>query len=381
MKKITLLLFSLLSLQTAIAQQIGANFNENIENIAPALLSKAEVKWVRAFVNIPRYFLTVDKNGGITGVNKKAIQNFDTSPLTNLKGYKIILSLKLDFKFKNIGAPAENSMEETYLLNAIKLFLTEKNLGDKINILVVGNEPMWETPKEDAKKLGAITNKIITLSNDLKISQNWNYEIFTGALNRVSELQKNDIVTEIIKITKENPLVDGIDLHIHTNELIKANDDPAYIRNEAKITKKIICTEFSIVRLFEAYSNESLGNWGTQNGYPSDMKLYEWLNLVQQKAIDKTPIKPEILMDYFNSQSWYPKQWFNAFLTSFKKNNVSIATYGLQNTLKDKPKILNAKSPLWILNFVYNGGVLGNDNSGVGNKNPLVYPEFKASKK
>ena len=259
--------------------------------------------------------------------------------------------------------------------------MTEKNLGDKINILVVGNEPMWETPNGDAKKLGAITNKIITLSNDLKISQNWNYEIFTGALNRVSELQKNDIVTEIIKITKENPLVDGIDLHIHTNELIKANDDPAYIRNEAKITKKIICTEFSIVRLFEAYSNESLGNWGIQNGYPSDMKLYEWLNLVQQKAIDKTPIKPEILMDYFNSQSWYPKQWFNAFLTSFKKNNVAIATYGLQNTLKDKPKILNAKSPLWILNFVYNGGVLGNDNSGLGNKNPLVYPEFKASKK
>ncbi|MBP6755121.1 MAG: hypothetical protein KA210_03155 [Bacteroidia bacterium] len=381
MKKITLLLFSLLSLQTAIAQQIGANFNENIENIDPSLLSKAEVKWVRAFVNIPRYFLTVDKNGKITGVNNKAIKNFDISSLTNLKGYKIILSLKLDFKFKKIGAPDENSMEETYLLNAIKLFLTEKNLGDKINILVVGNEPMWETPNGDAKKLGAITNKIITLSNDLKISQNWNYEIFTGALNRVSELQKNDIVTEIIKITKENPLVDGIDLHIHTNELIKANDDPAYIRNEAKITKKIICTEFSIVRLFEAYSNESLGNWGIQNGYPSDMKLYEWLNLVQQKAIDKTPIKPEILMDYFNSQSWYPKQWFNAFLTSFKKNNVAIATYGLQNTLKDKPKILNAKSPLWILNFVYNGGVLGNDNSGLGNKNPLVYPEFKASKK
>ncbi|GEC72759.1 hypothetical protein SAMN05443543_11511 [Flavobacterium flevense] len=381
MKKITLLLFSILSLQTAFAQQIGANFNENIENIDPSLLSKAEVKWVRGFVNIPRYFLTVDKNGKVTGVNNKAIKNFDISPLTNLKGYKIILSLKLDFKFKKIGAPEENSMEETYLLNAIKLFLTEKNLGNKINILVVGNEPMWETPNGDAKKLGAITNKIITLSNDLKISQNWNYEIFTGALNRVSELQKNDIVAEIIKITKENPLVDGIDLHIHTNELIKANDDPAYIRNEAKITKKIICTEFSIVRLFETYSNESLGLWGTQNGYPSDMKLYEWLNLVQQKAIDKNPIKPEILMDYFNSQSWYPKQWFNAFLTSFKKNNVSIATYGLQNTLKDKPKILNAKSPLWILNFVYNGGVLGNDNSGLGNKNPLVYPEFEASKK
>lgn len=381
MKKITLLLFSLLSLQTAFAQQIGANFNENIENIDPSLLSKAEVKWVRAFVNIPRFFLTVDKNGKITGVNNKAIKKFDISPITDLKGYKIILSLKLDFKYKKIGAPEENSMEETYLLNAIKLFLTEKNLGDKINILVVGNEPMWETPNEDAKKLGAITNKIITLSNDLKMSQNWNYEIFTGALNRVSELKKNEIVAEIIKITKENPLVDGIDLHIHTNELIKANDDPAYIRNEAKITKKIICTEFSIVRLFEAYSNEPLGLWGTQNGYPSDMKLYEWLNLIQQKAIDKTPIKSEILIDYFNSQSWYPKQWFNAFLTSFKKNNVAIATYGLQNTLKDKPKILNAKSPLWILNFVYNGGVLGNDNSGYGNKNPLVYPEFRGSKK
>jgi hypothetical protein len=381
MKKIILVLFFIISLQTVFAQQIGANFNENIENIDASLLSKAEVKWVRVFVNIPRYFLTVDKNGKITGVNNKNIKNFDISPITKLRGYKIILSLKLDFKFKNIGAPEENSIEETYLLNAIKFFLIEKKLGDEINILVVGNEPMWETPNEDAKKLGAITNKIITLSNDLKISQKWNYEIFTGALNRVSELKKNEIVSEIIKITKENPLVDGIDLHIHTNELTKANDDPAYIRNEAQITKKIICTEFSIVRLFEAYNDQPLGIWGTQNGYPYDMKLYEWLNLIQQKALDKTPIQPEILLDYFNSQSWYPKQWFNTFLTSFKKNNVTIATYGLQNTLKEKAKVLNAKSPLWILNFVYNGGVLGNDNSGFGNKNPLVYPEFRASKK
>lgn len=381
MKKFTILLFCLLLLQTVFSQQIGANFNENIENINPSILSKAEVKWVRTFVNIPRHFLNINKDGKIIGVNNEAIKNFDTSFITDLKEFKIILSLKLDFKYKNIGTPEENSIEEGYLLDAINLFLKEKKLGNKIDILVVGNEPMWETPKDDAKKLGAITNKIITLANDLKVNQHWNYEIFTGALNRVSELQKNEIVTEIIKITKENPLVDGLDLHIHTNELVKANDDPAYIRNEAKINKKIICTEFSIVRLFEKYSNESLGNWGIQNGYPAEMKLYEWLNLIQQKAIDGTPIKSEVLMDYFNSQSWYPKQWFNAFLTSFKKNNVSIATYGLQNILKDKPKALNSKSPLWILNFVYNGGILGNDISGLGNKNPLVYPEFKVSPK
>lgn len=381
MKIYPILLFTLLLFHIAKAQQIGANFNENIENINASVLSKAEVNWVRAFVNIPRHFLEIDPKGKIIDVNKKAIESFDYEPLMNLKDKKIILSFKLDFKYKNIGVPDENSKEEKLLLKAISLFLKEKKIGKIVDILVVGNEPMWETPNEDEKKLGSITNKIIILVNELKICENWKYEIFAGALNRTSELSENKILKEIIKVTQENPLVAGIDLHIHTNDLKNAEADPAYIRNIAQINKKIICTEFSIVRLFEAYNNNPLGEWGDKNGYPANMKLYEWLNVIQQKAIEGTPVKSEIFMSYFNSQKWYPKQWFNAFRDSFTKYNVSVATYGLVNKLKEKPKKLNAKSPLWILNFVYNGGILGNDDAGLGLQNPLVYPEFMESKK
>ncbi len=381
MKKNILFLFTLLLLQTVTAQKIGVNFNENIENINETILAEAEVKWVRAFVNIPRHFLNVDKDKKITGINQKSLDNYDYTPLTNLKDKKIILSLKLDFKHKIIGVPDENSPEEALLLEAINLFLKGQELGSKVDILVVGNEPMWETLNRDAKKLAAITNKIISMVNDLKINQKWKYEIFAGALNRVSELQKNEIAKEIVKITQENPLVDGIDLHIHTNDLKKANEDPAYIREEAKISKKIICTEFSIVRLFETYSNDPLGDWGTKNNFPSEMKLYEWLNLLQQKAIDGTPVKSEVVLNYFENQNWYPKQWFTAFITAFKKHNVSIATYGLTNKLKNKPKLLKPNSPLWILNFIYNGGLLGNEDSDIGFKNPLVYPEFKNTPK
>ncbi len=46
-----------------------------------------------------------------------------------------------------------------------------------------------------------------------------------------------------------------------------------------------------------------------------------------------------------------------------------------------RPKVLNDKSQLWLLNFVFNGALFGNDQLGLGNKNPLVYPEFKLAEK
>lgn len=136
-----------------------------------------------------------------------------------------------------------------------------------------------------------------------------------------------------------------------------------------------MCTEFSLVWLWNAHMSDTLGNWGVANGYSSTMKMYEWLNLLMQKSYTGTPVTPEHFYSYFASTTWYPQNWFITFYNIFKKYNFSQATYGAQNLPINKA--LTTSSDLWTVNFICNGTYLGKDANGLGNKNPLVYPAYK----
>ena len=380
-----LLLINLTS--TVHSQQLGANYNENIGNIDNATVVHSGVKWVRAFANVPRFFLNITSNGTVTGVNETGISGFNE--INNFIGVKellvdgnpvkTILSLKLDFKFKNTGVPENNSPSMVYWMTAIEKFLKEKNLGAKIDILVVGNEPMWETEDNDVDKLELFLNNLIDLAYELRNqNEGWNYEIYTGALNRVNELaDKNPILQRVLKITKENNKVQGLDFHPHVRGLDIIENDLNYIRNHSNINKNLICTEVSLVRLWDKHRSDPLGNWGAQNGHPSTMKLYEWLNEIQIKAAEGNPVSKEYFMSFFNAQPWYPQNWFLNAFDLMCKYNVSVVTYGMQRELKNPPVLLTESSPMWVLNFVYNAALFNVDENGIFNTNPLVYPQFK----
>jgi hypothetical protein len=368
------------------SQELGANYNENIDQINNDMILDSGVRWIRGFVHIPRYFLNVSTSGVVTGVNLSAIRNFD--PIDKFIGVKelevggepikTILSFKLDFKFRDMGVPEDGSAAMYYFMTAIETFLKEKDLGAKIDILVVGNEPMWETEQADVDKLEVLTNKLIDLVYAMREERaGWDYKIYTGALNRVNELRNNVILQRIIKITKENDKVDGIDLHPHVRDLNVIRQDLLYIRTQAGISKDIICTEVSAVRLWDDRMNDALGEWGVQNGYPATMKMYEWINELLKKSIEGAPVSQEHFMSYFNAQSWYPKTWLLDAYDMLVQNNVKVATYGFQRELRDPPIYLNENSAMWVLNFVYNGALFGVGEGGLWKTNPLVYPQFR----
>jgi hypothetical protein len=369
------------------SQALGANYNENIGSIDNATIIHSGVKWVRGFINVPRYFLNITSDGVVVSVNESGIsEHTDIDKFIGLKEILVdgnpvntILSLKLDFKYKDTGVPESDSPAMIYWMSAIEKLLKEKNLGSKIDILVVGNEPMWETENIDVDKLEVFLNTLIDLVYSLKIeNEDWNYEIYTGALNRVDELSdKNAILQRIIKITKENNKVQGLDLHPHADGLDIIENDLNYIRNQSGINKKVLCTEVSIVRLWDNHRSDLLGDWGTQNGYSSSMKLYEWLNELQLKAAEGNPVSEEYFMSYFDTQLWYPQNWFLDVFDLICKYNVSVVTYGMQRELKNPPQLLTESSTLWILNFVYNAALFGIDTNGIFNTNPLVYPDFR----
>lgn len=368
----------------AFSQELGANFNENIDKVSPAIVTKTDVPLVRGFLNIPALCLNITAGGTVTGVNESAIQNMTrldnmaTAKTVNVgnQPVKMIFSLKMDFTTNSMGVPAVGSPQMGYVMSAIEKVLNRKNFGANIDILAVGNEPMFETPLADADKYEAFLNLVIDKVDSMRNANNWMYEIYVGSLNKASTNTTNALLQKVMKVAIENPKVVGLDMHEHITLLSEAESDIRFIRNSYKFSKKLMCTEFSLVWLWGTHSSDLLGSWGTTNGYSSTTKMYEWLNQLIQKSSSGTPVSPDLFFSYFNSTNWYPKNWFYNFYNIFKKYDFSQVTYGIQNL--PVTTVLTSSSVLWTLNFVCNGTYLGLDSDKVGNFNPMVYPAFKA---
>ena len=85
------------------AQDLGANYNENIDYPITEIemLKQSKVTWVRGFVNIPTLFLQ-NENGKIVGVkeNLEAVENFKGSRDEKLV---ILYCKQLGINYKNLS--------------------------------------------------------------------------------------------------------------------------------------------------------------------------------------------------------------------------------------------------------------------------------------
>ncbi len=405
----TVLLLLLLAAPPAPATELGANYNQYLPDIHNGLVAKSGAKWVRAFVNVQRNYLefAAANPSVITGVldaniaqtpdvvsgNADIMAVLAVNKLVEVKGMQVrgeriktILSLKTDFKVgcdkakpaECAGVPAVGTLQMQHLLTAIHDRLLTGNLGAYVDVLIVGNEPMFETPVADAAKYGQYLELLVAELVKLRAAQGWTFRIFAGALNKASTLKNDPILTTVIDVVKSNKDVEGLDLHLHVASLAEADADIDFVRNAKGVTKDIVSTEFSLVNLWSAHANEPLGDWGPRNGYPADMPLYKWLNVLMQQAADGKPIAKGRFASYFRAQPWYPDHWFATFFYVMEKYGLLAATYGLQSTPTVPPVEYKADSTLWIVNFVYNGSLLGLDDDGFYETSPLVYPEFRA---
>ncbi len=344
----------LLVAPAACATELGANYNQYLPDIYNVVLVRAGVRWVRGFVNVQRNDLTFDAPNPsvITGVLEdniaqkgdivsgsadilavQAVDKFVEVTGMKVRGerLKTILSLKTDFKVGCVvdkpaacaGVPAVGMPAMQSLLTAIHDRLLANDLGACVDILVVGNEPMFETPVADARRYG-----------------------------------------------------EYLDLHLHVRSLGEADADVDFVRNTKGVTKDVVTTEFSLVGLWTEKANEKLGEWGVAYGYPFDMRFYEWLNVLMKRVGDGHPVAPAQFMSFFRSRQWYTEQWFTDFLGVLERYHLLAATYGLQSTPVVPTLQYKPDSMLWVVNFVWNGSLFGLGRDGFYVSNPIVAPEF-----
>ncbi|MDR0692821.1 MAG: hypothetical protein LBF69_07290 [Prevotellaceae bacterium] len=391
MKKNVFLMVVLLFLCTigTMAQELGANYNENIDYPITEIemLKKSKVTWVRGFVNIPNLFLQ-NENGKIAGVKEDAIKShIPTLKFVQAKKalgdrVKFILSLKIPFELYTDTVPKMGSEEMEHIFRATELLLHTYDMAKNIEILVMGNEPEWENvlvstnSKADAEDYRAFLNEFANRLAAWKKANGWTFDIYAGALNRVSELPNSETVPAVVSVVNTNPNVDGLDLHVHALYVKQAGDDLKKIRDDYQVTKKLICTEFSMVRALNPHVADNLGTWGSNNGYSSTMKIYEYLNRIAEKASAGAPVSSEEFLSLFHGCTWYPKNWYAAFYEKFKQYDMYAITGRFSVVPGGARAVYGADTEMWELGGIYFSRYLGIDEHGSYIPNPLLYPDF-----
>lgn len=407
------------------ATELGGNYNQYVCDVYNGLVVRSGVRWIRAFVNIPRNFLAYDDPADpnrVTGVQNLgqardpvsgASEQLGIQTATKLRQLKrtgsrraapaVVLNLKLDFKYvPDPGAPipvdqipAPGTPEYGAWRTAVAQLLTAPGLdvGPAVDVLVLGNEPMFEVPSDPASaaRYRTFLHALIDDVAAIRAASGQDYEIFLGALDRPSRAPTDPILEAVVDEVNGNPIVDGLDLHLHEDAVADVRTDLDFVRTTAHVTKALSVTEFSLVGLWNAHADDRLGAWGTQHGYPADLTLAAWLDLAMVRASDGDPIPSADLAGYFESQAWYPDGWFDAFMTEFVAHGVTLATYGLSAppAVEDLPfacapsgriPLVDGKlqpgAYLWVVDFVYNGALLGMADDGFYAVNPLVGPDF-----
>lgn len=373
--------------ETFTGTAIGANFNENIQEIAGVYkeLNATGTEYIRSFINITP--MLKRSSTEITGVNTAKIEE-STLPAqfvaakSKVADAKLVLSIKIVFENLPGEVPAKGSAGVGYAIDCVRQLLEKDGLGSAIDVLVLGNEPMWENGDAAAnpQNYADFIIEFASKAASWKASKGWKYKIFAGALNRVSiQDSQNANIAKIINAAQASDYIDGLDIHLHNEDVAETEASLKVVRDKYKFTKALMCSEVSMVWKLNSLMTANLGSWGTEHGYSSTMKRYEWLNQTAKKAYAGTPVSSEEFASFFNAISAYPRNWFTTYYNAFEKYKVSFITPRFSAV--ESVDEITSETTMWELGAIFSARFLGRAADGTMNPSPLVYPEAEACRK
>ena len=471
------------------ATELGGGFNGQLGDISNSLIAKSGVRIVRVFVDITRNYVTYtarsepdcstawcvtdvmwsnicsqpkgtemicpteqvtnpESGQGISNVlpiyavsKLAAIKSLGCQTVTEgvapvgrptfCQDVKIILSLKTDF---NYGPASEILNDTTFgsqqiVIDAIAALLLNGDLGNVVDYLVLGNEPMFEVPAGQADAYKEFLVRLATKVNTLRTSNSWTFRMFSGSLDRpgyaccpgnpyctsweptpgcINEANSETAIRVIEatqQVNRAGPpfVIQGIDLHEHVNSISDVDRDVAWVKDRFAVnpvpgfSPAFISTEFSLIL-----------NWQKQlnSGTPS---LCTTINTLVRNVAQGTPISGRDFSRYLRRNPGVSSPgWFKQFYCSLNRNGFEAATYGLvrENQFPYQLDLLNdgvCPAPYnnaghitttpWVMVSAYNGALLGTNRDGSAayptrevpfqvpsfgyyNENPLVFPDF-----
>lgn len=364
-----------LCVQTLYGQDLGLNFNHDPENIDFKYVEKIHPGWIRTTPRILDYtdgLLNPDNDSGI----QKVVEAGE-------RGYRIVFGFRWDFKKRNLAIPAPGSEREASYFEMADNIM--EKVGPYVKIFTLGNEPNLETIDSDLQynrehrvPLVVFTERLMHhVINFYKNHPGWQQpQFYAGSLPALFEKQqqKKPGVSELIKFAQNNREITGLAVHLHIADTLQIGAVFRYVRTLMP-DKPIIVPEFSLFRLYNKHFKDSIAasekglSYLKKYNLSEGLRVYEWLNLVNNKKIPYSQWE-----EMFLSQSWYVPHYLNTYYRYFRQNNVVLATYPLLQ--QGFVKQVKSDSDSWFLNPLFLQKTFGLNDEGVYYTNPLVYTDY-----
>lgn len=295
------------------------------------LVDASNTTWVRAFFDIRK-----KNHNGIHPKNDPDVVALRRAKRE--KDCKLIVSLLWDFKglFGNkssMNVPRPGSRREVELRRCATRYL--RNIGVPVDVVVLGNEPMWETKREDVRVENPPIVRFTRNVKDhlIRHGDHGNSTYLVGSLNRldddvVREEQYPEFFQGMFDMARYDDDVDGVDLHIHYEWHREAREMVKIARNRLP-NGVLTATEFSPVYRYERgvtdkiRSSESGREFLREYDHPWDWTALDYFDFAKNHPRPRSEFH-----DFYDAMPWYWTKHLQMNHRLFERFDVSVATLG-----------------------------------------------------
>lgn len=344
---------------------LGANLNGRPHRLDDRfdLLEASGTRWVRAFLDVR------EKHGS----DGRPADDPDVVALRRAArehDCRLAVSLKWDFaaswgRRDPVSVPRPGSERERELHECATRYLDA--IGEPVDVVVLGNEPMWETPNADVTsddpRILAFTRN---LKDHLVEHSDADPVLLAGAFNRLYDAPVREDFSAFYRGTldfvREDDDVDGVDLHVHFDELGEAEEMVARAR-DALPDAVLAATEFSPVMRYERFTDVPIDcsdagkRFAERYDVPSGTTAAEYLD-----AATDDPVPRDELRDFMAAMPWYNVDHVADAYEVFDDHDVTLATVGFLQGRDMRAEDWTTDWTPFHVNFLYQRALLAEDS-------------------
>ncbi|MFG2025919.1 hypothetical protein [Streptomyces sp. NPDC048825] len=350
---------------------LGANFNGDPGKLTFEQLEDVDATWLRGFYPMR----------DADGADQEEIAGspqIGTLLTAGDRGYGTILSLKFEYKENPIPTPGSDAWRTAFerLEKVLQVVI------NKVDILVIGNEPFIESPDEDGNdRLNVfyekLAQRVIAYRDENSADRT---KLYMGALNHLDDEKKRTRAKRRwMLFVKDTTAIEGVDIHPHVAEPDGGEDYVHFVLDRMRPEQKFLATEFSLVNLwFDHLTDPVSAEFAAVYEEERGKQVWEVLKgatekrFTQQKWNDFLATSP-----WFKSNNTYLQDQVERFRST---GRLAVATYGV---IQDKAMATDftAKKKPWLLNSLFCPYTVEDGKDGLPGRNHAWISQFRALQK
>ena len=346
----------------AASPSVGGSLNGRPHRLSDdlALVEKSNTEWMHAFLDVREKYEQ--------DVSPRADPNVST--LRRLKremGTKLIVSLQWDFvgifgEKEPKRVPPSGSEREATLFEYATELLTA--IDHPVDIVVLGNEPIWQTLNEDVIGKNA---SLLPFTRRLKdhLVQNitaGDPRFLVGAFNRLYDVSVwskfGGFYRRLFELARNDDDIEGVDLHIHYDAMAEAQTMLTVAR-KAVPDGLITTTEFSPIWRYNRNKGKRIASFAggerfaDRYGYPEDMTVLEYFRTAQ-----RNPRPRGEMATFMQAMPWYNVSFVKDMYKLLDGYDVEVGTFGFLQDAGFRHLDLTADWRPFQINYLFQRGLI-----------------------